>query len=140
MSSISSSHGMRRSHQDSVFACSHGPCAALCCMGKSQHARRRPPLSGGHESKLRHCHSGTLPPELASLTSVHVVNIAGNNLTGQIPAAYFTASAFTYSTFLYLQQNRLTGRLPAITPSSCSLCRPRQTMPESQTFKVSGTT
>ena len=74
--------------------------------------------------------AGTLPPEFALFTNAHVLHLAGNYLTGKIPAAYFTANAFRHSTFLYLYLNNLTGPLPAITPSSCALCSPRETMPD----------
>lgn len=73
--------------------------------------------------------AGTLPPEFASLINVRVLHLAANYLTGQIPAAYLTAAAFRYNTFLYLYLNTLTGPLPAIAPSSCALCSPRATTP-----------
>lgn len=76
-----------------------------------------------------HLPAGTLPPEFALFTNAHILHLAGNFLTGEISAAYFTASAFRYSTFLYLYLNNLTGPLPALTPSSCALCSPRETMP-----------
>ena len=76
------------------------------------------------------CGAGTLPPEYAALTNTLILHLAGNLLTGRLPAAYFNASAFGFSSFLYLYQNNLSGPLPAITPN-CPLCNPRLTLPGS---------
>ena len=76
------------------------------------------------------CSAGTLPPEYAALTNTQILHVAGNLLTGRLPEAYFNASAFGYSSFLYLYLNNLSGPLPAITPN-CPLCNPRLTLPGS---------
>ena len=46
------------------------------------------------------CRAGTLPPEYANLTGLVDLDLHDNLLTGTLPAAYFTATAFTNNTFL----------------------------------------
>lgn len=71
-----------------------------------------------------------MPPEYAALSNIQVLDLADNVLTGRIPAAYFSASAFSFNAFLYLYLNNLTGPLPAITPN-CPLCAARLSVPGS---------
>ena len=80
--------------------------------------------------KLGTCGTGTLPPEYAALTNTQILHLAGNLLTGCIPKAYFSASAYGFSSFLYLYMNNLSGPLPAIT-TNCPLCNRRMTLPGS---------
>ena len=68
--------------------------------------------------------AGTVPPEYAALSNIEILDLADNFLTGRIPAAYFSAVAFSFNAFLYLYLNNLTGPLPAITPN-CPLCAAR---------------
>ena len=44
--------------------------------------------------------AGTLPPQYANLTSLKNLDVTYNFLTGRLPAEYFTASAFSNSTFM----------------------------------------
>ena len=61
--------------------------------------------------------TGTLPPELNSLTELRVLDLSRNNLTGPIPAL----SALTNLTELNLYYNRLTGSVPDIGTLSSNL-------------------
>ncbi len=44
--------------------------------------------------------AGTLPPQWANLTGLKDLDVADNFLTGQLPAAYFAAGAFSNGTFM----------------------------------------
>ena len=44
--------------------------------------------------------AGTLPPEYSNMTGLIDLDVHDNLLTGTLPAAYFTASAFTNNTFM----------------------------------------
>lgn len=44
--------------------------------------------------------AGTLPPEYSNLTGLVDLDLHDNLLTGTLPAAYFTATAFSNNTFL----------------------------------------
>lgn len=46
---------------------------------------------------------GTLPPEYAGLTSLEVLDVSDNYLTGRLPDAYFSTFAFNTKTALHVR-------------------------------------
>ena len=64
--------------------------------------------------------TGTIPPELASLTSLTTLDLANNELSGPIPAAL---GALTNLNYLYLSSNNLTGPIPAALGNMTNLSR-----------------
>lgn len=85
----------------------HGrrPWPALCAISWSnacaspRHSRFGPQSWSWSRALACAC-AGTLPPEYANLTGLVDLDVHDNLLTGTLPAAYFTATAFTNNTFV----------------------------------------
>lgn len=64
---------------------------------------------------------GTLPPELATITTLQTLNMQQNQYSGGLPPEYGSPGAFPSLLSLVLQQNQLTGECESrMEPAACS--------------------
>ena len=64
---------------------------------------------------------GTLPSQLSQLEKLRYLNMKNNSIKGPIPETWTSSGSFPYLTTLQLQENLLTGSLPALIPGGDSI-------------------